>query len=152
MRTTHSSTITGGLHDTDPLDRQPPDRDPPGQGPPSLYRDPAPRTETPPVNRQTKACENITLPQTSFAGGNKLTPQHKTMSWITQTSVPIRVKFTVSGVATRVLKSVRETFVHHPGNFRAVSGMALQAIVQVGKRSTTKNISKCYCQSHPKKF
>ena len=25
----------------------------------------------PPVNRMTDACENITLPQTSFAGGNK---------------------------------------------------------------------------------
>ena len=27
--------------------------------------------QTPPVNRMTDACENITLPQTSFAGGNK---------------------------------------------------------------------------------
>ena len=26
----------------------------------------------PPVNRMTDACENITLPQTSFAGGNNL--------------------------------------------------------------------------------
>ena len=26
----------------------------------------------PPVNRMTDDCENITLPQTSFAGGNKL--------------------------------------------------------------------------------
>ena len=26
----------------------------------------------PPVNRMTDACENITLPQTSFAAGNKL--------------------------------------------------------------------------------
>ena len=26
--------------------------------------------QTPPVNRMTDACENITLPQTSFAGGN----------------------------------------------------------------------------------
>ena len=31
-----------------------------------------PRTPHPPVNRMTDACENITLPQTSFAGGNSL--------------------------------------------------------------------------------
>ena len=28
-------------------------------------------THATPVNRMTDACENITLPQTSFAGGNK---------------------------------------------------------------------------------
>ena len=27
----------------------------------------------PPVNRMTDRCKNITLPQTSFAGGNKVT-------------------------------------------------------------------------------
>ena len=66
------------LPDRDPPDRDPrtetslPDRDPrtetPGQRPPSprqrpsLDRDP-PRTETPPVNRITDRCKNITLPQ-----------------------------------------------------------------------------------------
>ena len=33
----------------------------------------------PPVNRMTDACENITLPQTSFAGGN-YTPKQRTSS------------------------------------------------------------------------
>ena len=37
---------------------------PPGAGNP-------PGSRHPPVNRMTDACENITLPQTSFAGGNK---------------------------------------------------------------------------------
>ena len=31
-----------------------------------------PRTRHPPVNRMTDRCKNITLPQNSFAGGNKL--------------------------------------------------------------------------------
>ena len=30
-----------------------------------------PRDQTPPVNRMTNSCKNITLPQTSFSGGNK---------------------------------------------------------------------------------
>ena len=55
---TARSLPEGDLPDRDPL--------PPGQRPP-------PRTETPgqrPPCGQTDACENITLPQTSFAGGN----------------------------------------------------------------------------------
>ena len=38
-------------------------RHPPGSRPP-------PRSRHPPVNRITDACKNITVPQTSFAGGN----------------------------------------------------------------------------------
>ena len=39
--------------------------DPPGCGPGD------PPGEGPPMNRMTDRCKNITLPQTSFAGGNK---------------------------------------------------------------------------------
>ena len=53
--------------ETHPLDRDSPDRDPPGQRPP-LERD-HPR-QRPLVNRITDRCKNITLAQTSFAGGN----------------------------------------------------------------------------------
>ena len=88
-----------GLPNWDPPGQRPPswtetpllDRDPPpGQRPPSWtetlprQRPPGQRppqvmwpvvhagTETPPVNRMTHACENITLPQTSFAGGKNV--------------------------------------------------------------------------------
>ena len=36
-------------------------------------RPPPPNADPPPVDRMTEACENITLPQTSFAGGNNVT-------------------------------------------------------------------------------
>ena len=35
--------------------------------------------QTPPVNRMTDRCKNITLPQTSFAGGKDLGPDYSTM-------------------------------------------------------------------------
>ena len=41
----------------------------PGRGDGGCF--PAYTEAYPPVNRMTDACENITLPQTSFAGGNK---------------------------------------------------------------------------------
>ena len=47
MRTARSSSRPGGIHQA-----------PPGPG-------------TPLVNRMTNRCKNITLPQTSFAGGNE---------------------------------------------------------------------------------
>ena len=57
MRTTRSSSHPGGGVSTPPQD-QPPPRD---QAPPwALW-----------TEFLTHACENITLPQTSFAGGNK---------------------------------------------------------------------------------
>ena len=39
--------------------------------PPSNHACPPATTHAPPVNRMTNRCKNITLPQTSFAGGNK---------------------------------------------------------------------------------
>ena len=78
MRTARSSSRWGGLHQASP-DQTPPGADPPGADPPA----PDPRDQTPPweqtpLQEQTPlwtellihACENITLPQTSFAGGN----------------------------------------------------------------------------------
>ena len=48
---------------------------PPGAGTPGTRHPPGPGTPQdqtpPPVNRMTDRCKNITLPQTSFAGGNK---------------------------------------------------------------------------------
>ena len=64
MRTTRSSTITGGL-----CDRDPPWTETPLESDP-LDRDPSWTETHPPVDRMTDAYENITLPQTSFE--NKL--------------------------------------------------------------------------------
>ena len=50
---THTHTPLG----PDPLEQAPP-------------QEQAPQDQTPPVNRMTNRCKNITLPQTSFAGGN----------------------------------------------------------------------------------
>ena len=61
MRTARSSGRPGGLHQAPPRDQAPPPSRPPGT-----------RHTPPPVNRMTNRCKNITLPQTSFAGGNKL--------------------------------------------------------------------------------
>ena len=49
----------------------------PGLGgcPPGLGGIPACTEADPPVNRMTDRCKNITLPQTSFAGGNNNTKQ-----------------------------------------------------------------------------
>ena len=73
----------GGLPnplDTDPLGCRPPSllgcRPLPGARPPPGYVtclvcwEANQPTFPPPVDRMTDACENITLPQTSFAGGN----------------------------------------------------------------------------------
>ena len=74
MPTARSLTVSGGIRlggglPTPPL--------PWIQNPFPLHADPPdadPWMQTPtPVDRMTGACENITLPQTSFAGGNKLT-------------------------------------------------------------------------------
>ena len=67
MRTARNSSRPGGLHQTPP----------PGPGNPPRARHPPPEPGTPPppeqappaVNRMTNRCKNITLPQTSFAGG-----------------------------------------------------------------------------------
>ena len=42
--------------------------------PPPRTRHPPLEPGTPPVNRITDTCKNITLPQTSFAGGNNISP------------------------------------------------------------------------------
>ena len=71
------------------MQTSPPDADPLGCSPllnadTPLDADPLPRMQSPldaeppecrptPVDRMTDACENITLPQTSFAGGNNVT-------------------------------------------------------------------------------
>ena len=80
MRTARSSSHPGGLHQAPPpeqapLDQAPPhckacwDSTPPAARhagiPPVMHAGIAP----PPVNRMTNGCKNITLPQTSFAGG-----------------------------------------------------------------------------------
>ena len=36
----------------------------------TMHAPPGATTHAPPVNRMTNRCKNITLPQTSFAGGN----------------------------------------------------------------------------------
>ena len=51
----------------------PPGADPPGSRHPPWRRHPHPREQTPPRG-QTHACKHITLPQTSFAGGNEWFP------------------------------------------------------------------------------
>ena len=61
----------GGLPnplDADPPGGRPPESDPPG-GRPLQKADPLEAKLRSPVNRMTHASENITLPQTSFAGG-----------------------------------------------------------------------------------
>ena len=58
MRTARSSSRPEGLHQAPPQSRPPP-----GPG------TPPPRSR---VNRMTDRCKNITLPQTSFAGGNNV--------------------------------------------------------------------------------
>ena len=61
MRTTCTSSRPGGSPQGTPRADTPPwTRHPPGPG-------------IPPVNRMTDRCKNITLPQTSFAGGNNIT-------------------------------------------------------------------------------
>ena len=59
MRTARSSSRPGGLHQ--PLRDQAP---PPGPG---THRD-----QAPPTRGQTHTRKHITLPQTSFAGGNNI--------------------------------------------------------------------------------
>ena len=74
MRTARSSSSGGADLPNPPGGR--PETDPPGGLPNPLDADPPPpgadpyRQTPPPVNRH--RCKNITLPQTSFAGGNYL--------------------------------------------------------------------------------
>ena len=70
MRTARSSNRPGGLHQETPLGA-----DSPGSRPPLLqgmlgYHLQCLMGYHPPMNRMTVRCKNITLPQTSFAGGN----------------------------------------------------------------------------------
>ena len=78
MRTTRSSSRPRGVSTRyppgpgtpPPETRHPPGtRHPPEQTPP-ISGTPGTR-HPPPVNRMTNRCKNITLPQTSFAGGNQ---------------------------------------------------------------------------------
>ena len=55
--------------DADSLDADPPEADCPGCRSPTPDADP-PRMQTLPPRGQTNTCENITLSETSFAGGN----------------------------------------------------------------------------------
>ena len=71
MHTTSLLTIShsiqwGGL--PNPLDADPPPL-PLDADPPLLHLMQTPLNADPPVNRMTHRCKNITLPQTSFAGG-----------------------------------------------------------------------------------
>ena len=82
--------IPGGLHQAPPGTRYPPGADPPDQATPQDQAPlgpgiplgpgtpPGPGTPlgqgTPPLNRMTDMYKNITLRQTSFAGGNKILP------------------------------------------------------------------------------
>ena len=74
MRTARSSGRPGGSPPgTPPWERHLPSEqaplgaDPPEQTPPGTRHPPGSR---PPLNRMTNRCKNITLPRTSFAGGN----------------------------------------------------------------------------------
>ena len=75
MRTARSSGRPGGLHQTPPWSRppgagtHPPEQAPPKDQTPQSSHPPGSR-HPPPMNRMTDRCKNITLPQTSFAGGN----------------------------------------------------------------------------------
>ena len=69
MRTARSSSRRGGVST-----RHPPwDHAPPG---PCTPPEQAPREQTSPSCGQTHACKHITLPQTSFAGGNNWLQPH----------------------------------------------------------------------------
>ena len=74
MRTAHSSGRLGGSPPGTPRSRHPPWE----QAPPlSQEQAPPPKqsphgTRHPPVNRMTNRSKNITLPQTSFAGGKNV--------------------------------------------------------------------------------
>ena len=56
---------------------------PPGHACPSGHACPPGHAHPPPVNRMTNRCKNITLPQTSFAGGNKIKRKHSSRMRIT---------------------------------------------------------------------
>ena len=109
MRTARSSSRPGSLHQAHPpgtrhpadqapprpgipqdqappWDQAPPRPDPPRPGTPGT-RHPPERSQAPPGSRHahpwteflTHACKNITLPQASFAGGNKILWIHLTL-------------------------------------------------------------------------
>ena len=63
--------VRGCLHPAPPWEQAPPPEgpDPLGPGPPGTRHHPGTR-HLPPVDRMTDRCKHITLPQTSFAGGN----------------------------------------------------------------------------------
>ena len=76
-----------------PQSRHPPDQTPPWDHTPQCHTSPRvntpgtthttnqtpPWSRHPPVNRMTDRCKNITLPQTSFAGGNQKKNYNKTV-------------------------------------------------------------------------
>ena len=77
MRTARSSSRRGRVSTRHPPKTRPnpqsrhlTEQTPPGADTP-LGADTPPWTRHPPVNRMTKRCKNITLPQTSFAGGKQ---------------------------------------------------------------------------------
>ena len=71
-----------------PRSRHPPGADiPPGPDPPGSRH-------PPPVNRMTNRCKNITLPQTSFAGGNKWTIDANNV-WKRKYNGPRKVTFSL---------------------------------------------------------
>ena len=110
MRTARS-LLYGGL----------PDRHPPGQRsarqrppwtetPDSLDRDPPVMwpvmhagKETPPVNRMTHRCKNITLPQTSFAGGKYVTFLYRTQEMYDGVLMWILLKGQIATLPTKSL-------------------------------------------------
>ena len=103
--------VWGGLHQAPPWIRPSQDQAPPGEDTPP-GPDP-PRTRHPPVNRMTNRCKNITLPQTSFAGG-KNTP-----SVVTLDQYPIEITLNYHGpnVAFPVNASnAKEWNTWHAGN------------------------------------
>ena len=69
MRTVDSSSHPGGC-----LHQAPPGPEPPLSRHPPQEQAPPPRSRHLPLSTEflTHAAENITLPQTSFAGGNKI--------------------------------------------------------------------------------
>ena len=89
MRTTRSSSCPGGSPPGTSREQTPPGADPPPPQsrpptarhagiPPAMHAGMPP----PPVNRMTDRCKNITLPQTSFAGGKNSIVEHtKRQSW-----------------------------------------------------------------------
>ena len=85
MRTTRSSSCRGGLNQAPPQTRHPPWEQTPPLGAGTLLQGAAPShrpgnsPDQAPPRGQTHTCKHITLPQTSFAGGNY--DLHKVPGW-----------------------------------------------------------------------